>query len=270
MSPEPTDFLKPARESFHRAIDFGLRVSVALNGKPATEQSELASIVQTKMCVTGASIEHMFTAALADHSAIIALCRMVMDACTLYFYLMEKVQADEWECRYTCLKLHDTSNRIRLMRGFQSENEYADLIQGRDELKKNLEANAYFKTLTLERATALLTGEHFYVRGLSTAAEKCVGWNFRKYLALYSYLSAHSHTSPMSFFRMKKHEVNFSEPSEAQRAAVVTALGVAEYCLLNTSLAYLDTQPDVRQTFDRKEIAGLNTTLATWKETYEK
>jgi len=158
---------------------------------------------------------------------------------------------------------------LRLMRGFQSENEYADLTQGRDELKKKLEANAYFKTLAPERARALLTGEHFYVRGVNAAAEKCVGWNFRKYLALYSYLSAHSHTSPMSFFRMKKHKVNFSDPSEAQRAAVGTALGVAEYCLLNTSLAYLDTQPDVRQTFDRKEMEGLNMTLATWKKRYE-
>jgi hypothetical protein len=41
------------KKDFAEVVDFGLRVSLRLNGEPATEQSKLASIVHTKMCVTG-------------------------------------------------------------------------------------------------------------------------------------------------------------------------------------------------------------------------
>src|SRR5258708_6249509 len=136
MTETPDDRLKGARESFHRVVDFSLRVSLYLHGEAATGQSELASMVHTKMCVNGASIEHMLDARLKDHSAVIALCRMMMEASVLYLYLMEPVEIEEWRCRHLCLKLHDTTNRIKLMRGFQDAGKHADLRQGREELQK--------------------------------------------------------------------------------------------------------------------------------------
>jgi hypothetical protein len=234
--------------------DFSLRVSDALQGEPTTDAGQLGSFVHAKMCANAVSTEHLFTSPLADHSAIIALCRMIMEAMTLYFYLTKQVRDDEWECRRLTLRLHDTVNRIKLMRGFQSRNEYGDLINGRAELKGKLRENSFFKSLKVEQQDRLLTGEHFYVGGVQRAAQDA-GWNFRKYIAHYSYFSSHAHSAPMSFLRFIKHRVSFGEPSDAQRAAVISALCVAEFCLLKTSLAHLNSSPIADSKFDRKEVA---------------
>jgi hypothetical protein len=50
----PDDFAKhlvEAQASFGAIVDFGMRISLALNGQPASEQSALASILHTKMCI---------------------------------------------------------------------------------------------------------------------------------------------------------------------------------------------------------------------------
>jgi hypothetical protein len=176
--------LENERKDFHRATDFSLRVSGALHGEPTTDAGQLGSFVHAKMCANAVSTEHLFSSPLADHSAIIALCRMIMEAMTLYFYLTKPVAAHEWECRRLVLKLHDTANRIKLMRGFQSETEYADLINGRAKLEGELRENSFFKSLKIEQHDRLLTGEHFYVGGVQRAA-KDAGWDFRKYIAHY-------------------------------------------------------------------------------------
>jgi hypothetical protein len=65
MAEKIEDHLREARESFDKVVDFGMRVSLELNGKPATDQSALASVLQTKMCINGASILHALKAPLA-------------------------------------------------------------------------------------------------------------------------------------------------------------------------------------------------------------
>src|ERR1700687_1721545 len=148
--------LEKQRNEFHCATDFSLRVSAALHGEPTTDAGQLGSFVQAKMCANAVSTEHLFTSPLADHSAIIALCRMIMEAMTLYFYLTKPVPADEWECRRLVLRLHDTVNRIKLMRGFQSENEYGDLVSGRADLERQLRESSFFKSLQANQQDRLL------------------------------------------------------------------------------------------------------------------
>jgi hypothetical protein len=264
----PKDAFENQTNDFEEVVDFSFRVSLKLNGLPATEQSALASIVHTKMCITSASVVHMFTAPLFDHSAIVALCRMLMEAMTFYFYLAEDVEPDEWKTRHLCLKIHDTVNRIKLMRGFQSVDQYADLLMGRDELVGELEKEAFFISLQKDRQTRLLSGDHFYLKGMNAAAKKA-GWNFRKFLAFYSHFSAHAHSSPMSFFRTKQHKIDYSDPSEAQLSLTTVALCVAEYCLLKVTLAHLDTSPDSKAQLDKQEVLKFEKSLEEWKTSYE-
>jgi hypothetical protein len=193
---------------------------------------------------------------------------MIMEGTIFYQYLMENVEKDEWDCRSICLKLHDTTSRIKLMRGFQEAKEHADLRTGRDQLMQDLKENTFFKSLPPDRATRLLSGEHFYIRGVGSAVEKS-GWNSRKYLALYTYFSSHAHSAPMSFFRFRQHRISFSDPSEAQQAAMVNALSVAEYSLLKSSLAQLATTSESRKKFEAKELEEMEHTLVGWKAHFE-
>jgi Family of unknown function (DUF5677) len=267
----PDDFAKhlvEAQGSFGAIVDFGMRISLALNGQPASEQSALASILHTKMCINGTTLQHIFKASLTDHSSVIALCRMLMEGAIFYQYLMQPVEADEWACRVLCLRLHDTTNRIKLMRGFQEPSDHADLREGREELSRKLEENSHFNSLSQERKKALLTGEHFYIRGVSSAIA-ATGWNAKKYLAWYAYFSSHAHSAPMSFFRFREQKIRFSEPSDTQLAAMVTALSVAEYSLLKASLIHLNTAPQCLTKFNATELSEMKRTLKSCKKRFE-
>jgi hypothetical protein len=116
---------------------------------------------------------------------------MLMEGSVFYQYFMQRVEEEEWACKLLCLKLHDTTNRIKLIRGFQKAEDHADLRSGRDYLLHDLKQNAYFKSLPKELADSLLSGEHFYTRGVGSAV-KASGWNSNKYTAWYSYFSSHA------------------------------------------------------------------------------
>lgn len=268
MSEDYKKHLTAARDTFGKIVDFGMRVSLELNGKPATDQSVLASVVHTKMCINGTTILHTLKAALTDHSAVIALCRMLMEASIFYQYLMQDVEKDEWACRSLCMKLHVTTNRIKLVRGFQTAEEHSDSLAGRDELLRQLKENCYFKSLPKDRAGKLLSGEHFYIRGVGKAV-KTSGWNPDKYMAFYSYFSSHAHSAPMSFFRFRQHKVRFSDPSDVQLSAMVTALSVAEYSLLKASLLHLRTTPECLSKFSAEELEEMERRSAGWKSHFE-
>jgi hypothetical protein len=88
-------------------------------------------------------------------------------------------------------------------------------------------------------------------------------------MSLYSYFSSHAHSAPMSFFRMRKQKINFSEASEFHTAAVVSALSAAEYSLLKATLAQLGTSPDYRPRFKAEELAEMEKTLEGWRSHFE-
>ena len=240
-------------KTFNRVTSFAFRVSLELKGEKTTIAGEMASVVYTKMCVTSSSIENLCRAKLFDHSAIMTLCRMVMEGMTLYFYLAETVSDDEWACRELIIRLHDTTARIKLFRAFAPKEKYRELLSGRDSLKVELGVNPFYRTLPSEARIRLLSGNEIFVRGMRIAAKRA-GWEDAQFQAIYGYLSTHTHSAPMSFMRLKRHNINFSSPGEAQFSMVGLAINVAEHCLLRTSMDYLDRVPHKRSEFDPKEL----------------
>jgi hypothetical protein len=238
--PELWKLFKSSRETFTKVTDFALRVSEKLHGEPASRAGNLASIIHAKMTVNAVSVERLAEKpGLFDHSGIMALCRMIFEAMTLYYYLQETVSAEEWECRYLVLRLHDTVSRIKLMRTHEGHN-YDDLKAGRDSLKQELRANAHFKTLLMEQQERLLGGEQYFVGGMRRAAETA-GWNADVFTGYYNYFSVHSHGAPMSFMRIEAQEIDFAVPRPGQLAVVLFAMNVAEFCLLRASMHILAT-----------------------------
>lgn len=161
----------------------------------------------------------------------------------LYFYLIEEVSDEEMKCRYALLHLHDTVNRLKLVRGYMMGDSYKNLLETRDAIHEHIKNNSHFSTLKKEQQDRLLTGEHFYIHGVRKAVEHSAGWNPNIYFAYHSYFSAHAHSAPMSFFRFKQHGSSFLVASSGQRSGVATALCFAEFALLRTALAALSGSP---------------------------
>jgi hypothetical protein len=205
------------------------------------------------MCINAASAETLARSAIFDHTAIVIICRTIMESMTVFFYLQEKVDSSQWHCRELILRLHDTTSRIKLTRGWQTKDQYEDLIRGQATVRADLQANFFFQSLLPEQQKKLLTGEQFFVGGMNAAAVRA-GWKQEQFLALYNYFSAQSHAAPMSFMRFKRHNMDFSEPSDAQKSLVSMALCVASMCLLRTSMRHLSLTPEAETKFGKLEL----------------
>ncbi len=244
-----------AHQDLIKTIDFALRVSEQLRGESTSDAGEMASMVHTRMCINAASAEWLCRGPLFDHSGIMAISRMVMEAMTVYFYLIQGVSPAEWECRRLTLRLHDTTARIKLLRAWKDKSCYRDLIDGRASLVARLQQNSFFLGLSPEQQKKLLSGEQIFVGGMLAAATRAVGWRKDTFLALYNYLSTHTHSAPMSFMRMRRHKIDYADPSGAQFDMARLAISVTQFCLLRVSLHYLDTSPVARASFDPEELA---------------
>lgn len=236
-------------------LDFAMRVSMTVAGGRTNTSSSWASIIFTKMCINAASLETLTKSTLFDHSAITTISRTLMESMTMYFYLRENVNPYEWYCRELVLKLHDTTSRIKLMRAHQAKQQYDDLIQGQASLKSELEQNSFFKSLTKEAQSRLLTGEQIFVGGMNAAAVRAVGWKQETFLSLYNYFSAHAHSAPMSFMRFDAHKIDFIEPSDTQRHIATLAVGIATESLVRVSVRHLSLSRSAKKQFNRYEIA---------------
>jgi hypothetical protein len=237
------DVLDNSLKDFHRVIDFGLRVSLRLRGQPTDDAGYFASIIHTKMSTNAISMETLCRSEILDHSAVMTICRMIIEGMTLFYYLIEKVEDIQWQCRELVLKLHDSCARIKLLRAHLRKDEYQDISDERKSLQAELNKNSYFQMLPVEQQKKLLTGEHIFVGGMRAAATRAAGWREENFIALYNYFSSHSHSAPMSFMRFNQHKVDFSEPSEIQRNMVAMAINVAEFCLLRATMHRLVKSP---------------------------
>jgi hypothetical protein len=235
-----------AQWAYERAIDrlsevsgFASAVSIVQLGRSTDRCGELASMVHSKMCAHAESIIHLRVSPLFDHSAIVGIGRMMMESTTMYFYLRENIRAEEWQLRHDLLKLHDTSSRIKLLRAWAKTEELEDLRQAQKVLRNDIQVNSSFVKLTAEQQKRLLTGEDMFVGGMRAAAARTVGWRMENFSAIYAYFSAHAHTSPMSFFRMRAHAIDYLIPNSVQHDVAAMAAEVAVSCLRRVTLDYL-------------------------------
>lgn len=232
---------------FAKAIDniavvggFSNHVSMVLKGAQTDEQGALASMIHAKMCAHARSIGAICKSSMFDHSAIMSIARLVLEGMTMFYYLREKVGGDEWTLRFLVLRLHDTAARIKLMRAWKQESEYADLTAARRSMIEQIRSNSAFARFDRKRQDGILTGEEMFVGGMRRAAMRTGVWRDEIFTAIYSYLSVHTHSAPMSFLHTTAQSVDYYAPSDFQYGAAAFAIEVTCACLRRVSLCYLD------------------------------
>ena len=233
---------------------FANHVSMNQTGLPTTTRGSLSSMVFAKCCAHARSIGAIsLQSSMFDHHAIMALARMIMEASTMIAYLLDPVKAEEWDFRYTLLRLHDTVARIKLLGGFELPAD--DLRTGRSELKVALEASPIFRQLPEDRQRRLAGGEEMFAVGMRSVATKIMGWNERQFNSVYAYFSAHAHSAPMSFMRMADHGIDYYFPSETQAEILALSLEVAIACLRRSMLRMIDQHPEQISTYHPELLA---------------
>lgn len=213
-------------------------VSMLIRGEPTTISRELASMVHGRMCAHARSIGAIATSSMFDHSAIMALSRMLMDGLSMYTYLREPVSEAAWALRCNLMHLHDTCARIKLVGAWKDRAEYEDLTKWRASLIEQIRASAVFQGLGEEQQKRLLSGEEIFIGGMRRA-EQAAGWSEETFISIYNYFSAHIHAAPMSYWRMRQHGVDYLEPGPMQFGSAAMAIEVGIACLRRTTLTHV-------------------------------
>lgn len=236
----PESLFKAALDELAIVGGFSNHVSMVVTGSATDERHQMASTVHAKICANARSIGAISKSSMFDHSAIMSVARMIVDGMTMFFYLWEDIDDNVWDLRYFVLRLHDTVARIKLVRAWQDKSDYADLIAGKNELLEKIRSNAHYRLLGEDQQEKLVTGEQIFVGGMRRAAMQTGAWREETFIATYNYLSAHSHSAPISFFRFSSHSIDYRSPSHAQFASACFAIEIATACLRRVTLRYLD------------------------------
>ncbi|MDQ1158850.1 hypothetical protein QE385_003177 [Sphingomonas sp. SORGH_AS 950] len=144
-------------------------------------------------------------------------------------------------------------NRLHLVSALEGEAD--DLREGRKQLVAQLQAHPRFGNVPKHRRERLMTGEEMFVVGMRAVAVKMMGWDERKFGGTYSYLSAHAHSSPVSFMRMEEHEIDYFTPSRKQMELPAFAFLVATECLRRSMLRMVGRHPEAISQFPADELA---------------
>lgn len=142
----------------------------------------------------------------------------MIEAAILAFYISDTaLTPEQWELRKNVLWLNDATTRHRMFTGLGGSQAPGEGREAIAMLRGRVEASAEFQSLEDERKRKILSGSEVYLHGLR-AAVRGLGWQVEEFNGMYAYLSAHSHSSPVSFIRMDEHGVDYRNPTRAQKS----------------------------------------------------
>lgn len=202
------DFYRIARSSFRTETIAALRISRAVGVRPAEPRQAWATVLFTRICVTAVSIRRLLPDigkrgeySHWDFGGIAALCRTLIETHLFLFYFgIEDVPEGEWLMRKWLVDLHDAVSRDRFLTGFvgSDPDDGREIIEG---LRVRLSGHPDFQKLPEKRQKHFLSGRHasFLTQDEILSRMEFENGQFRP---AYEYLSAQTHSLPLSFHRM--------------------------------------------------------------------
>lgn len=244
---------EPAEDVFERIVGFAMLISMTIEGKPTTVQHSYASMMLYRICTIGSTITDVYQQheksphATLDYGSIAVLCRTILDASIMYWYLTEIVDDGEWAFRLAVLKVHDSASRVRLFKGLnpdEAEKQRKNLAV----LKADLTKIPIFKARCEEEQRKLLSGQTLYVNGMR-AMLKNMNIGKQYFDGFYNYLSAHVHLTPLSYFRARPGSTDdiifargFMQLCLYEAARIIVRVGLRE-----TEVSQIEADLDVEQ-----------------------
>ncbi len=207
-TPPSEDYLK-SLNVLDNVVRECMHISHQHGGRPSrSTQDFYASVLFTALVSRGVSLlslaPHSPWAAKViehwDYATATGVVRTMLELRAAFFYLcIEQCSADEWDCRWNLLNLHDCMSRIRLFTALGVSEEVSAFQNHAELLRKRLRANRHFTQL--KQQAKLLNGQIAYLYPIEDLAEKA-GIEKRTYRWLHVLFSSHVHGLPMSYYRM--------------------------------------------------------------------
>ena len=158
-----------------------------------------------------------------DYGCVGSLCRDLLEAQLMLFYVSEPVPDDTWKMRELVINLHDCQARELLFRHLGDAAGADNFAKVGRDLKKTLASEPGFLKMSAHYRTKLIKGEMFRAakaEDLSAAA----GWDLGAYRTMVQLWSANIHCQPLSWLRMGDHEGGRGVDNERDKFYVAMSL----------------------------------------------
>ena len=237
LDPEPVLNYWQARNELELTMRRAVAVSKGAANRKAGERCFWASVLYVRLVVTGKSAlvlapkisvpkgedEHW------DYSSLASLTRNVVECYLLFFWLtVENVTDDERHMRINLTHLRDNETRKRMMADFgHSPEKLSGFDWHRGYLTERIKSQDAFKALDEKRQRELLKADRApYVQDDLVAK---LGLNRSEFRGYYRYISSHTHTDPLSFYRMAERGSGTGVKNPVDMKYMASALNQARY-----------------------------------------
>jgi len=129
---DPRELFKKEKKRFGTAVQIAILVSKAAAGREPGGNIVMASYVFTRMCVAADTLLYVLRRDIGnskeltlDHYSIGVMARNVIESALMFHYLSEDgVSEEDWQLRRAVLNLHDATLKVRLWKGYKSDEQY--------------------------------------------------------------------------------------------------------------------------------------------------
>ncbi|WP_444944813.1 DUF5677 domain-containing protein [Microbulbifer sp. ZKSA006] len=215
MEHDPEVFVKAYPEihaNFFEAMKSACNLSHDLSGQcqGIVNRNLLGSLLFTKICTSSVSVyklcpepETLGADQHWDYRSVASLTRDIMEAYLAFYYLaIDECPVDEWEARVSLMDLHDHISRVKMFDAMGSVYEKDDAAkQDRERMILALRSNSFFAMLSEKKQKHFLKGNDAFFLTHDEILERLKA-NLSEFRFKYRFLSNHTHSFPMGFYRM--------------------------------------------------------------------
>lgn len=237
---------------FDSAICEAIAVSQASSWRQPTMNVGYASHVFTRMCGAGVSFIRAAPKSRWVHAdfddwqlgAVAGHARSLLDGFLLFNYLIEPAKSDaEMGARINVMHLNDCTRRIERHTNLGLMQHLEDFEKQREELRKRLEDNEYFKSLPTGVQKNCLNGRFLMIDTRDEMLTK-VGFEKGQFDALYDLWSQYVHVLPISFYDMEPNGRGTGVENDADRTYIAQALKIGAALLTQVTDKMVEQFPD--------------------------
>jgi hypothetical protein len=233
----PSEEYKRQVSALESAVSRCTHTSQACAGRRSPTSAHFyASLLFTSLCTRGITL-----LSLVPHSPIAkkrfenwdfasaaGITRSILEIRLTFFYLcIESVEAEEWNCRWNTLNMHDCTSRIHLFQSLpDSEETLAAFGDQQNELRKRLAGNQYFLSLDAGLKKRILHGQVAHLLPLEEIGRRA-GIELNDFRLTYKLFSSQVHGFPLSFYRMADDNRGRGVHSESEEGYTILSMSLA-------------------------------------------
>jgi hypothetical protein len=246
-------YFRDTLAKFEKTLDLAMRFSARCDNMLVEQRRAWASWLFLRLCIIGQSISQLANLKgqlddgkvwTLDHNSIAAVARNIIEATLMFFYVSElNIDEAEWSLRKNVLDLHDCLTRYRIFKVWKSDEETKRFGSMASEIREKIRNHEIYKRLDTKKQKQLLSGQQLYINGLRAVVRQA-GWDVDQFDGVYAYLSGHSHSAPISFYRIGQHGIDFSRPSGHQFGLAGFAIEHADQCIGAACKRLIDVFPN--------------------------